>query len=74
MVARARRLTRFLSQPFLVTEAFTGKPGRSVAIADTLEGVRAILGGEGDDWAEASFYMAGDFDEVRAREHRGGTG
>jgi len=68
VVARARRLTRFLTQPFLVTEAFTGKPGRSVEIADTLEGVRAILAGETDDWAEASFYMAGDLNDVRSRE------
>ena len=68
VVARARRLTRFLTQPFQVTEAFTGKPGRSVEIADTLAGVRAILAGETDEWAEASFYMAGDLDEVRARE------
>ncbi len=74
MVARARRLLRFLSQPFLVTEAFTGKPGRSVPLADTLAGVKAILDGEGDGWAEASFYMAGGLDEVRAREERGGGG
>jgi len=68
VVARARRLIRFLTQPFQVTEAFTGKPGRSVEIADTLAGVRAILAGETDEWAEASFYMAGGLDEVRARE------
>jgi F-type H+-transporting ATPase subunit beta len=68
VVARARRLMRFLSQPFLVTEAFTGKPGRSVAVADTLAGCKAILDGACDDWAEASFYMAGTLDEVRERE------
>ncbi len=73
VVARARRLMRFLSQPFMVTEAFTGKPGRTVDLADTLAGVRTILDGEGDDWAEASFYMAGGLDEVRARERQGGT-
>ena len=72
LVGRARRLTRFLSQPFLVTEAFTGKPGRSVSIAETLAGCRAILDGETDDWAEQSFYMAGNLDEVRQREKQAG--
>jgi F-type H+-transporting ATPase subunit beta len=67
-VKRARRLLRFLTQPFLVTEAFTGKPGRSVELAATLAGCRAILDGESDDWAESSLYMVGDFDEARAKE------
>ena len=49
VVKRARRLQRFLSQPFAVTEAFTGMPGRSVPRADTLAGCRAILDGETDD-------------------------
>ncbi len=70
-VRRARRLLRFLSQPFLVTEAFTGKPGRSVGIDATLAGCRAILDGEGDGWPESTFYMAGDFDEVRDRQRQG---
>jgi len=70
VVARARRLTRFLTQPFQVTEAFTGKPGRSVEVAETLAGVRAILAGDTDDWAEASFYMAGDLEDIRARERQ----
>ena len=60
IVKRARRLQRFLSQPFVVTEAFTGMPGRSVARADTIAGCRAILDGETDDWAESSLYMVGD--------------
>ncbi len=68
VVRRARRLVRFLSQPFMVTEAFTGKPGRSVELADTLAGCRAILDGKTDDWAEGSFYMAGPLDDVRERE------
>ena len=59
---------RFLTQPFLVTEAFTGKPGRSVELAATLAGCRAILDGESDDWAESSLYMVGDLDEARAKE------
>jgi F-type H+-transporting ATPase subunit beta len=67
-VIRARRLQRFLTQPFRVTEAFTGKPGKSVPVAKTLEGCRAILAGEADTWAEASLYMVGDFDEAGARE------
>ena len=58
-VKRARRLMRFLTQPFMVTVAFTGKQGRTVEIADTLAGCRAILDGEADDWAESSLYMIG---------------
>jgi len=68
VVKRARRLQRFLSQPFSVTEAFTGIPGRSVSRADTLAGCRAILDGEADDWAESSLYMVGTFEEARAKE------
>ena len=68
IVKRARRLQRFLSQPFVVTEAFTGTPGRSVARADTLAGCRAILDGEADDWAESSLYMVGTLDEARQKE------
>ena len=70
-VVRARRLERFLTQPFRVTEAFTGKPGRSVPLAKTLEGCRAILAGECDGWAESSLYMVGDLEEARAREAQG---
>lgn len=68
VVKRARRLQRFLSQPFMVTEAFTGTPGRSVRRADTLAGCRAILDGETDDWAEGSLYMVGTLDEAREKE------
>jgi F-type H+-transporting ATPase subunit beta len=68
IVRRARRLQRFLSQPFVVTQAFTGTPGRSVSRADTLAGCRAILDGEADDWAEGSFYMVGNFEEARQKE------
>jgi len=67
-VTRARRLLRFLTQPFKVTEAFTGKPGRSVPLAKTIEGCRAILDGVGDGWAESSFYMIGELGEARERE------
>ena len=68
IVKRARRLQRFLSQPFMVTEAFTGTSGRSVALADTLQGCQAILDGEADDWAESSLYMVGTLDEARQKE------
>ena len=67
-VGRARRLVRFLTQPFAVTEQFTGHAGVSVTIEDTLEGCEAILGGETDDWEESSFYMVGTLDDVRAKE------
>ena len=70
VVKRARRLQRFLTQPFSVTEAFTGMPGRSVARADTLAGCRAILDGEADEWAESSLYMVGGLDEARQKEAR----
>jgi len=67
-VTRARRLMRFLTQPFMVTVAFTGKEGRTVELADTLAGCRAILDGEADGWAESSLYMVGSLEEARARE------
>ena len=68
IVERARRLQRFLTQPFTVTEAFTGIAGRSVAIADTIAGCRAILHGDCDDWRESSLYMIGTIDEAREKE------
>ncbi len=66
-VARARRLQRFLTQPFLVTAAFTGREGKSVPIADTIRGCDAILSGDCDAWPEAIFYLSGAIDDVRAR-------
>ena len=68
LVGRARRLQRFLTQPFAATEAFTGAPGRSVAVADTIAGCKAILAGECDDWRESAFYMIGTLDEARENE------
>ncbi|MFT3721403.1 F0F1 ATP synthase subunit beta [Pseudorhodoferax sp.] len=68
MVERARRLQRFLTQPFTVTEAFTGTPGASVKLADTIAGCRAILDGECDGWREDSLFMVGTLDEARAKE------
>ena len=67
-VGRARRLIRFLTQPFSVTTAFTGKAARPVELDTTLAGCRAILQGEADDWAESSLYMIGDLEEARERE------
>jgi F-type H+-transporting ATPase subunit beta len=70
IVGRARRLQRFLTQPFTVTEAFTGVPGRSVPVAETLAGCKAILAGECDAWQESSLYMVGTLDEARERENK----
>jgi F-type H+-transporting ATPase subunit beta len=70
LVTRARRLQRFLSQPFLVTESFTGVPGRTVALPETLAGCRAILDGECDGWAEASLYLVGSLADAREKEER----
>jgi F-type H+-transporting ATPase subunit beta len=52
----------------MVTEAFTGTPGASVALADTLAGCRAILDGETDDWSESSLYMVGTLEDARKKE------
>ena len=68
IVTRARRLQRFLTQPFAVTEAFTGKAGRSVPLMETLKGCRTILDGTCDQWAESSLYMVGTIDEAREKE------
>lgn len=69
-VQRARRLIRFLTQPFEVTSQFTGQSGVSVNIEDTLAGCRAILEGETDDWAEESFYMIGALSQAKEAEAR----
>ena len=67
-VGRARRLQRFLTQPFAVTEEFTGIPGQSVPLPETLKGCQAILDGTCDKWAESSFYMVGTIDDAKAKE------
>jgi F-type H+-transporting ATPase subunit beta len=64
IVQRARRLQRFLSQPFYVAEAFTGTPGRYVKLADTIDGFRQIVAGMHDDLPEQAFWMVGTIDEV----------
>ena len=63
-VARARRIQRFLSQPFHVAEVFTGAPGKYVSLADTLSGFKGILSGEYDHLPEQAFYMVGGIEEA----------
>jgi F-type H+-transporting ATPase subunit beta len=70
VVRRARRLQRFLTQPFMVTEGFTGHKGATVPLEETLKGCRAILNGVTDDWAESSVYMTGTLDDARAKEEK----
>ncbi len=64
VVARARKIQRFLSQPFFVAEVFTGSPGKLVAIEDTIKGFRSIVDGEYDHLPEAAFYMVGTIEEA----------
>jgi F-type H+-transporting ATPase subunit beta len=64
-VARARRIQRFLTQPFHVAEVFIGKPGKYVPLSDTIAGFKEILDGKHDDKSENAFYMKGDISEVK---------
>lgn len=64
VVARARKIERFLSQPFSVAEVFTGSPGKYVSLKETIRGFKGILDGEYDDLPEQAFYMVGSIDEV----------
>jgi F-type H+-transporting ATPase subunit beta len=64
VVARARKVERFLSQPFFVAEVFTGSPGKYVSLAESIQGFKMILGGELDDLPEQAFYLVGNIDEV----------
>ena len=66
-VMRARKIERFLSQPFFVAEAFTGRKGKYVKIEDTIRGFKMIANGELDDISEQDFYMAGSIEEVKER-------
>jgi len=65
IVERARKIQRFLSQPFFVAEVFTGRKGKYVPISETIEGFKMIVDGEVDDIPEAAFYMAGNITEVK---------
>ena len=67
IVARARRIERFLSQPFFVAEVFTGSPGKYVSLEKTIQGFKRILAGELDDLPEQAFYLVGDIDEAVAK-------
>src|SRR5690606_21925499 len=64
IVGRARRIQRFLSQPFFVAEQFTGRPGKYVRLADTLESFERVGSGEFDPLPERAFYMAGGSEDV----------
>jgi len=64
LVARARKIERFLSQPFHVAEIFTGAPGKYVSLKETIRGFQGILNGEFDDLPEQAFYMVGTIDEA----------
>ncbi len=67
VVDRARKIERFLSQPFFVAEVFTGSPGKYVTLEDTIKGFKMILNGELDSLPEQAFYMVGNIDEVIAK-------
>jgi F-type H+/Na+-transporting ATPase subunit beta len=64
VVTRARKVQRFLSQPFFVAEAFTGSAGKYVSLKDTIKGFRGIVDGEYDSIPEQAFYMVGTIDEA----------
>ncbi|MGO9096603.1 MAG: F0F1 ATP synthase subunit beta, partial [Bryobacteraceae bacterium] len=67
VVSRARRLQRFLSQPFHVAEQFTGMQGKYVKLADTIQGFREIVDGKHDEIPEQAFWMQGTIEDVLAR-------
>ncbi|NNL70547.1 MAG: F0F1 ATP synthase subunit beta, partial [Acidimicrobiia bacterium] len=66
-VTRARKIQKFLSQPFFVAEQFTGFPGKTVPLEDTIRSFRMVVDGEVDDLPEQAFYMAGGIDDVFAQ-------
>jgi F-type H+/Na+-transporting ATPase subunit beta len=69
-VQRARKLERFLSQPFNVAEAFTGSPGKYVPLQETIRGFKEIVEGRHDDLPEQAFFMAGGIEDVVAQARR----
>jgi len=73
IVSRARKIQRFLSQPFSVAEVFTGRPGKYVKVADTIRGFKAIVDGQYDDVPEQCFYMVGGIEEVEANAKKLGA-
>lgn len=69
-VARARKIERFLSQPFFVAEIFTGSPGKLVSLEDTIKGFKGLVAGEYDHLPEAAFYLVGDIEEAKAKAQK----
>ncbi len=70
LVGRARKIERFLSQPFHVAEAFTGSPGKLVPLEETIKGFKGLCAGDYDDLPEAAFYMVGSIDEALEKGKR----
>jgi len=70
VVSRARRIQRFLTQPFFVAEQFTNVPGKFVPIAETIRGFKEILEGKHDELPEQAFYMVGSIDEVKEKAEK----
>jgi F-type H+-transporting ATPase subunit beta len=70
VVERARKIEKFLSQPFFVAEVFTGAPGKYVSLEDTIKGFKGILEGEYDHMPESAFYMVGDMKEAIAKAEK----
>ena len=70
VVSRARKIQRFLSQPFFVAEQFTNSPGKFVELADTIRSFKGIVAGEYDHLPEAAFYMVGSIDEAVEKAQR----
>ena len=70
VVARARKIQRFLSQPFFVAEQFTGQPGRYVKLKDSIKGFKELIDGKADDLPEQAFYMVGSIEEAREKAER----
>jgi F-type H+-transporting ATPase subunit beta len=70
IVSRARKIQRFLSQPFFVAEVFTGSPGKFVSLEDTIKGFREIIEGEYDNVPESAFYMVGTIDDVLEKSNK----
>jgi F-type H+/Na+-transporting ATPase subunit beta len=70
VVDRARKIERFLSQPFFVAEVFTGSPGKYVTLTDTIKGFQMILSGELDDLPEQAFYLVGDIEEAKNKAEK----
>ncbi|HYY94757.1 MAG TPA: F0F1 ATP synthase subunit beta, partial [Pyrinomonadaceae bacterium] len=70
IVSRARKIQRFLSQPFFVAEQFTGLKGKFVKTADTVRGFQEIIDGKHDDLPEQAFYMVGTIEEAREQAER----